>query len=173
MRLVLGVGVLVVGVAVVAVLLARTGPAPATPEQAAERFVQALQRGDWGQAEALLTSHDRYRVGRDRYDEAARMFRDRVTVFTAYRIHDVQVKGDTAYARVRMTIPVEEYARRTSRDPVALRREVAQAGRQASHVVPGVVRDDVIIHAERLTLVRGTRGWKVRNFEEVDPGEAF
>lgn len=123
------------------------------PEAVVQDFLRAAKAGDWGKAEAYMTSQQRYRIGQENVNGMERFTEDRLRPFSTWAILKVDARGAREVdVVVRLSQPV-------AMTPPS----VVAAHRAYGHVV-----GDAFVHAHRFVLQHEGRAWRIYQFEEAD-----
>lgn len=117
------------------------------PEAVVDKFLRAVQRENWGRAEAYLTQHIRGRLGREGIGATEQFVRARLEPFQTFEIARVSPRGDEVDVVVRLLLPVSE-------------RPDAQTAQAAVgvHAYPGRIEGGQFVHAHRFQLQQEGRG---------------
>lgn len=123
------------------------------PEAVVQDFLRAAKAGDWGKAEAYMTSPQRYRIGQEGVDGMERFAQGRLQPFSTWEIVRVAAHGDREVdVVVRLSQPVSEMVPSTI----------------AAHRAYGHIEGNIFAHAHRFVLQHEGRGWRIYQFEEAD-----
>jgi hypothetical protein len=132
-------------------------PVSGPPELVVKRFLQSVQRENWGTAQTYLTRHMRGRLGQEGIGGTERFVDSRLEPFLAFEIIRVTPRGAETDVVTRLLLPVAEVpGEHTGPEPVA------------RHGHPGRLEGDQFVHAHRFQLQREGGAWRIYQFEEVD-----
>ena len=132
-------------------------PVSGPPELVVGRFLQSVQRENWGTAQTYLVQHMRARTGQEGIGGMQRFTDARLEPFRTFDITGVTPRGGAVDVVVSLRLPVAEVPG-----------DHAAAEPLAAHGHPGRIEGDQFVHAHRFQLQREGRAWRIYQFEEVE-----
>ena len=144
--------VLMVVAAVVVLWAVWLRPVSGPPELVVGRFLQSVQRENWGTAQTYLVQHMRARTGQEGIGGMQRFTAARLEPFRTFDITDATPRGEELDVVVRLFLPVADVpgAHAAGEPP-------------AAHGHPGRIEGEQFVHAHRFQLQRDGRADRALN----------
>ncbi len=147
----------VIGVAILAIIwFIWLRPVSGPPELVVTRFLQSVQRENWGTAQAYMVQHMRGRIGQEGIYGMERFTAARLEPFRTFQILRTAPRGTEVDVIARLLLPIAAVpGAHASPEPVG------------AHGHPGRIEGDQFAHVHRFQLQREGRAWRIYQFEEV------